>query len=88
MNAKAAVIAQNLPALAERLRALQVAFDRTGGLHAAGLFAPDGRLVAVREVQGPLPRELSDIPSQADLLLQNRRSLFPMSEMLDHSPND
>jgi FdhD protein len=35
-----------------RLRATQAAFDRTGGLHAAGLFAPDGRLLAVREDVG------------------------------------
>ena len=33
----------------ERLRAAQTVFDATGGLHVAGLFAPDGELVAVRE---------------------------------------
>jgi len=35
-----------------RLRKAQVAFERTGGLHAAGLFETDGRLVAVREDVG------------------------------------
>ncbi len=35
-----------------RLREAQAAFERTGGLHAAGLFETDGRLVAVREDVG------------------------------------
>jgi FdhD protein len=38
--------------LPEALRAAQAAFDRTGGLHAAGLFETDGRLVAIREDVG------------------------------------
>jgi FdhD protein len=38
--------------LPDRLREAQAAFDRTGGLHAAGLFETDGRLVAVREDVG------------------------------------
>jgi FdhD protein len=38
--------------LPDRLRAAQAAFDRTGGLHAAGLFETDGRIVAVREDVG------------------------------------
>jgi FdhD protein len=38
--------------LVDRLRASQVAFERTGGLHAAGLFAPGGRLLVVREDVG------------------------------------
>jgi len=38
--------------LPDQLRAAQAAFERTGGLHAAGLFETDGRLVAVREDVG------------------------------------
>jgi len=38
--------------LPDRLREAQAAFDRTGGLHAAGLFETDGRTVAVREDVG------------------------------------
>jgi FdhD protein len=38
--------------LPPHLRAAQAAFDETGGLHAAGLFAPDGRLVDTAEDVG------------------------------------
>jgi FdhD protein len=40
------------PPLPERLKAAQPAFAATGGLHAAGLFAPDGRLLVAREDVG------------------------------------
>ena len=43
------VDARLLPPLAERLRERQDLFGRTGGLHAAGLFGPDGSLDLVRE---------------------------------------
>jgi FdhD protein len=39
-------------ALPDRLRAAQEVFDKTGGLHAAGLFTADGELVALREDVG------------------------------------
>jgi FdhD protein len=41
-----------LAGLPDRLRAAQPAFAATGGLHATGLFAPDGELLCVREDVG------------------------------------
>ena len=41
-----------LLALPDRLRAAQQVFERTGGLHAAGLFTAAGDLVALREDVG------------------------------------
>jgi FdhD protein len=41
-----------LPGLVDKLRAGQGVFDRTGGLHAAGLFSADGELVCGREDVG------------------------------------
>jgi FdhD protein len=41
-----------LVSLPERLRRAQKMFERTGGLHAAGLFTPDGEAVTVHEDVG------------------------------------
>lgn len=46
------VKASLLPGLVDALRAGQGVFDRTGGLHASGLFAADGELQCVREDVG------------------------------------
>jgi FdhD protein len=41
-----------ISALPARLREAQDIFDRTGGLHAAGLFTPEGKALVVREDVG------------------------------------
>jgi FdhD protein len=41
-----------LVALPDRLREAQTVFERTGGLHAAGLFSPEGEVIGVREDVG------------------------------------
>jgi FdhD protein len=46
------VSAETLAALPKRLRAAQRLFERTGGLHAAGLFDADGELRCLREDVG------------------------------------
>lgn len=46
------VSAETLGALPERLRALQSVFERTGGLHASGLFDTHGQIDAIREDVG------------------------------------
>jgi FdhD protein len=46
------VQASVLPGLVDVLRADQGVFERTGGLHAAGLFSPEGTLLCVREDVG------------------------------------
>jgi FdhD protein len=49
---QARVSATVLAALPDKLRDAQRVFDRTGGLHAAGLFGPDGGLQVIREDVG------------------------------------
>ena len=46
------ISAEEIKALPERLRQSQKVFDRTGGLHAAGLFDADGNVHALREDVG------------------------------------
>jgi FdhD protein len=51
-NNRFSISAETLYTLPARLRAGQSVFDRTGGLHGAGLFHADGELLALREDVG------------------------------------
>jgi FdhD protein len=78
-----------LAGLPDRLRAAQRVFDRTGGLHAAGLFTAEGDLVAVREdvgrhnavdkVIGWAVRERR-LPLAGHLLLVSGRASFELTQ--------
>nr|MDT0663156.1 formate dehydrogenase accessory sulfurtransferase FdhD [Micromonospora sp. DSM 115978] len=81
--------AATLAALPGRLRAAQRGFDRTGGLHAAGLFTAAGDLVALREdvgrhnavdkVVGWAARE-HRLPLTGHLLLVSGRASFELTQ--------
>lgn len=83
------VPARTLAALPDRLRAAQRTFDRTGGLHAAGLFTAGGDLVVLREdvgrhnavdkVIGWAVRE-GRLPLAGHLLLVSGRASFELTQ--------
>ena len=81
--------ARTLAALPDRLRAAQRTFDRTGGLHAAGLFNAGGELVVLREdvgrhnavdkVIGWAVRE-GRLPLTGHILLVSGRASFELTQ--------
>jgi FdhD protein len=80
-----AIAAAAIRGLPERLRAAQPTFDRTGGLHAAGIADADGELAIVREdigrhnaVDKAIGRLLLDgrLPAGPELLVVSGRVSF------------
>jgi FdhD protein len=49
VSSRLKVRAELLGRLPEKLRGSQPTFERTGGLHAAGIFTPEGQLIVARE---------------------------------------
>ena len=80
---------ESLATLPDRLRKAQRVFDRTGGLHAAALFAEDGELLDIREDVGRhnavdklVGRALQNgnLPLSRTILLVSGRASFELAQ--------
>ncbi|WP_435244091.1 formate dehydrogenase accessory sulfurtransferase FdhD [Streptomyces sioyaensis] len=78
-----------LAALPDRLRAAQRLFERTGALHAAGLFTADGELLDIREDVGRhnavdkiIGRALQEgrLPLSSSVLMVSGRASFELAQ--------
>lgn len=83
------VDARTLTLFPDRLRAAQRTFERTGGLHAAGLFTPGGELVAIREDVGRhnavdkligMQLRAGRLPLAGQVLLVSGRASFELTQ--------